>query len=119
MDNDEKYMNQNIPQRLVFFCLIFSNIKMLIFGVSFISYVLQLSRRNDVEHYTDFTPPCHENNIKKENSWKVMFSSLREGVGSLSFKGIKGNQIFKEWPTKARAFWVNRGITILKILKDS
>ena len=39
-------MHRNIPELLVFFCLIFSNNKMLFFGLSFLSYVLQFSGRN-------------------------------------------------------------------------
>ena len=39
VDNDDKYMHENIPELLVFFCLIFSHNKMLLFGLSFISYV--------------------------------------------------------------------------------
>ena len=39
---DEKYMHQNIPRFLVFFCLIFSDIKMLIFALSFLLFVTQL-----------------------------------------------------------------------------
>ena len=31
VDNDDKHMHRNIPELLVFFCLIFSNIEMLFF----------------------------------------------------------------------------------------
>ena len=46
VDNDGKYIHQNIPELLLFFCLIFSDNKMLFFGLWFILYVLQLSVRN-------------------------------------------------------------------------
>ena len=36
-------MYRNIPELLVFFCLIFSDIKMLFFGLLFKLYILQLS----------------------------------------------------------------------------
>ena len=39
-------MHRNIPELLVFFCLIFSNNKKLFFGLSILLYVLQLSERN-------------------------------------------------------------------------
>ena len=46
IDYDDKYMHRSIPELLVFFYLIFSNIKMLIFWLSFILYVLQMSGKN-------------------------------------------------------------------------
>ena len=49
-------MHRNIPELLVFFCLIFSDNKMLFFGLSFILYVLQLSRRNGFWHLCLVTP---------------------------------------------------------------
>ena len=39
VDNDGKYMHKNIAELLVFFCLIFSDNKMLFFGLWFILYV--------------------------------------------------------------------------------
>ena len=69
-------MHRNIPELLVFFCLIFSDNKMLFFGLSFILYVLQLSGRNGffkvqrteffviLGHFLPFDPP---NNPKNQN----------------------------------------------------
>ena len=45
VDNDGKYMHLNIPELLVIF-VIFSDNKMLFFGLSFMLCVLQLSGRN-------------------------------------------------------------------------
>ena len=32
---------------------------------------------NDKEHEIDCTPPCHENNLNKDNPRQIMFPSVR------------------------------------------
>ena len=57
-------MHRNIPELVHFFCLIFSDIKMLFFGLSFILYVLQLSGRNGFKTNTIYTIIIHKNESK-------------------------------------------------------
>ena len=72
--NNSRINNKNDnPNINSLFCLIFSDIKMLIFGLSFLLFVLQLSGRNG---FWKNSRMAHLNNLVKTNNGQT-FNQLR------------------------------------------
>ena len=59
---------------------------------------------DDKEHDIDFTPPCHRNNLNKDEPRQIMFPSVQNAVKSLASEGMKGKQIFQKLCNKAGDF---------------